>query len=156
MKRLFGIGIILALVASMAFGGETRPSPRDNGISISGMAKTWLADGRIVYGAVTGNYDRVRAGIGVIENVSLEVIAEPSLARFQGESSFNFEQARTVEIGIYGRVLDASTPVLMIIIPQWGSIAIVPTKKLTSSEWTVSEKTVTITGTETGFTVNIQ
>lgn len=135
MKTL--IRIMVLLMASWSFGAE-----------IKGMAKIWLQDGRIIYGAATAEIEKERSGH--FKTVNVNVTTEPGLHNYSKERTFNYDSIESVEIGITGKPA-SSRSVLNAVIPNWGSVAVLATESLVGTRWDVGDMRVRVVGTKNGF-----
>ncbi|MBN1567945.1 MAG: hypothetical protein JXA73_08855 [Acidobacteria bacterium] len=153
MKLLIKIAVGILILSALAYPARRmRSDSRD--INVSGMAKVWLSDGRIIYGAA--QVAMLLTQSNSPEMVKILVVAEPGMIDFQRETAFNFKSSSEVEIGISGSeqsLTDRS--ILNIIIPGWGSLAFLTPENLRATPWSITDRTVQVEGTETGFVMKL-
>lgn len=142
-SKMLLIGLILMLSASAV--------AQENSIPFSGMAKITLTDGRVLYGAVACEYAIQRNRL--IDRVYFKFVSEPGFTQFQLESKFNSDYTVPVQLGISPAL--SSRSIITAIIPEFGAIYILSAGRLRDSEWTESDRNVSVVGTATGFTMTL-
>lgn len=158
MKKTAMLMAAVLLCAAVCYG-QTRPIKpiSDNDFLLQGMCRIGLNDGRMFNGAVKIELSMLTAtwegqAYNIIDRMVLQVEAEPSMINFLKESAFNQEGSRMIEMGLSDTQHSGVKKTTgSIIIPGWGSLSIIGTKRIKSTEWMVGEGRVRIMGTTSGF-----
>jgi hypothetical protein len=159
MKTITGILIAFLLLVPIAQGRELKINPAcEDDTTLLGMAKIWLNDGRIIYGAVRADFVllNVQGYPSILQTVDITVEAEPGVHNFLRDSAFNFRLPRPIEMGISdSRHTGVKKSVFNIVIPGWGSISILGTHRIQNTNWLSDAREIFIQGTTSGFIMSV-
>jgi hypothetical protein len=146
LSKMLLIGLLFVFSASAFAQNSTIP--------FSGMAKITLTDGRVLYGAVAGEYEMQRNRL--IDRVYFKFVSEPGFTQFALENKFNTDSVAAVQLGVSPALSASGRSIITAIIPEFGAISILSAGRLRDPEWRESERDITIVGNATGFTMAIQ